>query len=80
MEKVLQCDCGFEARAEHEHGLVVEVRRHAWEAHGMVLSLDEALLLAFRAALDATGSSHKPIGEALHDPSQDDMSDQKEEQ
>jgi hypothetical protein len=79
MEKVLQCDCGFQARAEHEHGLVAEVRRHAWEAHGMVLSPDQALLLAFRAALDAATPSHKPIGEALHDPSQDDMPDQKEE-
>jgi hypothetical protein len=80
MERVLQCDCGFEARADHEYGLVAEVRRHAWEAHGMVLSPDQALLLAFRAALDATTPSHKPFGEALHDPSQDDMSDQKEEQ
>jgi hypothetical protein len=46
----------------------------------MVLSSDQALLLAFRAALDATTPSHKPFGEALHDPSQDDMSGQKEEQ
>lgn len=49
MQKVLQCDCGFEARAEHEDELVAEVRRHAWEAHGMALSPDQALLLAFRA-------------------------------
>jgi hypothetical protein len=48
--KVL-CDCGFEASARHEDGLVAEVRRHAWEAHRMSLSHDEALLLAFRAEL-----------------------------
>jgi len=78
MEKVVQCECGFEARAEHEHGLVAEVRRHAWEAHGMVLSADQALLLTFRAALDATTPSHRPVGEALDNPSQDDMPDQKE--
>jgi hypothetical protein len=48
---LLHCDCGFEARAEHEEGLVAEVRRHAWEAHGMALSHDEALLLAFRVEL-----------------------------
>ena len=79
MDKVIHCHCGFDARAEHEDGLVAEVRRHAWEAHGMALSPHEALLLAFRAELDATASSHKPVGEALPDPSQGDMADQKEE-
>ena len=49
---MLQCDCGFEARAEREDGLVAEVQRHAWEAHGMALSHEEALLLAFRVELD----------------------------
>jgi len=48
---VLHCDCGFEARADDEEGLVREVQRHAREAHGMALSDYEALLLAFRAEL-----------------------------
>ena len=52
MDKVLHCDCGFEARAEDEDGLVAEVRRHAREAHGMALSHEEALLLAFRSELN----------------------------
>lgn len=52
MDKVVHCDCGFEARSADEDGLVAEVRRHAWEAHRMALSYDEALLLAFRAELD----------------------------
>ena len=52
MDKVLHCDCGFEARAADEDGLVAEVQRHAREAHGMALSHDEALLLAFRAELN----------------------------
>ena len=52
VDKVLHCDCGFEARAADEDGLVAEVQRHAREAHGMALSHDEALLLAFRAELD----------------------------
>jgi hypothetical protein len=52
MDKVLHCDCGFEARAADEDGLVAEVQRHAREAHGMTLSYDEALLLAFRAELN----------------------------
>jgi hypothetical protein len=58
---------------------VAEVQRHAWVAHGMALSPDQALLLAFRAALDATAPSREPVSEILHDSSQDDMSSQKEE-
>ena len=53
MDRVLQCHCGFEARASDEDTLVAEVRRHAREAHGMSLTHDEALLLAFRAELAA---------------------------
>jgi hypothetical protein len=49
---VLLCHCGFEARGVDEDALVAEVRRHASEAHGMALSHDEALLLAFRAELN----------------------------
>jgi hypothetical protein len=52
VEQVLHCECGFEARAEDEDGLVAEVRRHARDAHGMALSHHEALVLAFRAGLD----------------------------
>lgn len=54
---MLQCDCGFKARAEDEDRFVAEVQRHAREAHGMALSRDDALLLAFRAALDANPPS-----------------------
>jgi hypothetical protein len=57
VDRVLQCDCGFKARAEDEDRLVAEVRRHAREAHGMALSRDDALLLAFRAELDANPPS-----------------------
>jgi predicted small metal-binding protein len=41
----LTCDCGFEARAADEAGLVAEVKRHASNAHGMRLSEDEARAL-----------------------------------
>jgi hypothetical protein len=54
VDKVIHCDCGFDARAEDDDRLVTEVQRHAREAHGMALSDDEALLLAFRAELDET--------------------------
>jgi hypothetical protein len=55
VDRVLQCDCGFKARADDEDGLAAEVRRHARDAHGMALSHDDALLLAFRAELDESG-------------------------
>jgi hypothetical protein len=54
VERVLNCHCGFEARGEDEEALVSDVRRHARETHGMALSPDEALLLAFRAELGTT--------------------------
>ena len=57
---MLHCECGFEARAEDEDGLVAEVRRHARDAHGMSLSHLEALLLAFRAELDQKGLTTIP--------------------
>jgi Protein of unknown function (DUF1059) len=79
LERVLQCDCGFEARAEHEDGLVAEVRRHAREAHGMALSHDEALLLAFRAELDTNAPERKSAGQRAEDPSPDPISDREEE-
>ena len=80
MDKVIHCHCGFEARAEHEDGLVTEVQRHAAEAHGMALSHDEALLLAFRAELDATAPSRNPVSEAVRDPSQEVISEREEEE
>jgi hypothetical protein len=58
VKKALQCDCGFEASGHDEEELVAEVQRHACEAHGMALSHDDALLLAFRAELD----KEAPVG------------------
>jgi predicted small metal-binding protein len=51
VDKMLTCDCGFIAQAPDDVGLATEVRRHAWENHGMPLSHDEALLLLFHAEL-----------------------------
>ncbi len=53
VETVITCECGFEARAADEEGLLAEVRRHAAETHRMPLSHDEALLLVFHAELAA---------------------------
>ena len=64
VDKVLQCDCGFEARAGSESGLADAVRRHAWEAHRMALSEEEALVLALRAQLEAPAATqNNPISE-----------------
>ena len=52
MQKVLHCDCGFEARGEDEDELVSEVQRHALEAHGMTLTRAQVLALAARAEPD----------------------------
>ena len=61
MDRTLTCDCGFVARADDDVGLADEVRRHAWEAHEMPLSRDEALLLVFHAELvRATAISWRP--------------------
>jgi hypothetical protein len=74
VDNILHCDCGFEARAADEDELVAEVRRHAWEAHGMALSHDEALLLAFQAELGEQGAFANDAGGAVPDPSEDDPS------
>lgn len=51
VDTVLHCDCGFEASAVDEDELVAKVQRHAWEVHGMALSHDAGLLVAFHAEL-----------------------------
>jgi Protein of unknown function (DUF1059) len=58
LQKVLHCDCGFEARAKDEGDLVSQVQRHALRAHGMTLSKEHVLLLAFRAQLDESTWAH----------------------
>ena len=60
---MLQCDCGFQARATDSDGLVAEVQRHAREGHGMALSREEALLLAFSAELSALSTTETATGE-----------------
>jgi hypothetical protein len=61
---VLDCECGFEASAEDEDGLVAEIRRHAREEHGMTLSLGEALVVASRAVPveGPVSDSHRHVG------------------
>jgi hypothetical protein len=67
VEKVLRCDCGFEACGEHEDDLVAAVQSHAREAHGMALSRRDALLLTFRAELDLHDDSSEIKRERSHE-------------
>lgn len=57
MRKVLRCDCGYEVSADSDEELVADVRRHALDAHGMELTAEDALLVAFRLQLDDFSSS-----------------------
>jgi hypothetical protein len=52
VNKTLTCDCGYEARAGDDDELAADVQCHAWHAHGMALSREEALLLVFRGELN----------------------------
>jgi hypothetical protein len=60
-------DCGFEARAEDEGELIAQVQRHTLEAHGMVLTTEQTLLLAFRAQLGETAWSHPGVRASTED-------------
>lgn len=64
---MLQCDCGFEACAEDEAELIAQVQRHAVEAHGMALSPEQALVLAFRAQLGETAWPRRGVRASTQD-------------
>ena len=46
----MRCDCGYEVRARHEAACVEAVRQHAWDAHGIDLSVELAHDLVRRDA------------------------------
>jgi predicted small metal-binding protein len=50
--KVVRCECGYEARALDEEGLLAELRRHAREAHAIEFSREDALLVVLRSELE----------------------------
>lgn len=51
-DKAIRCDCGYEVRAHDEADLVKAVRRHAWDAHGISFSTEEALAVLLRFELE----------------------------
>lgn len=46
MAKVVQCDCGYVARAETDDELVAEVQQHARETHQLEFSREQVLAMA----------------------------------
>jgi predicted small metal-binding protein len=50
--KIIRCDCGYRLRGRTEQSQVAEVRRHAWEAHGISFSTEEALAVLLRLELE----------------------------
>ena len=51
-DKTIRCDCGYRLRARTEQRQVAEVRRHAWEEHGISFSTEEALAVLLRRELE----------------------------
>ena len=52
VDKITRCDCGYRLRGRTEQSQVAEVRRHAWDAHGIAFSIEEALAVLLRLELD----------------------------
>ena len=62
-DKTVRCDCGYRLRARAEESQVAEVRRHAWEAHGISFSPEEALVVLLRLELDDGAPARLPTVE-----------------
>jgi hypothetical protein len=61
-DKALRCDCGYRVGARSEQRQVAEVRWHAWEAHGISFSTEEALAVLLRLELDEAGPAGLAMG------------------
>ena len=68
MDKVLRCDCGFEVRSGDEARLVADARQHARDVHGMELTYEQVLAVAFRAQLNETAWQRQMGPGALETP------------
>lgn len=58
-DKGLRCDCGYEVRGHDEEALVVGVRSHAADVHGIDLTPEVALDLVRRAAVVPRGERNE---------------------
>ena len=63
-DKALRCDCGYEVRASDEAACADAIRQHAWEAHGIDLSVELALDVVRRTGpASSAGYTETGIGE-----------------
>jgi predicted small metal-binding protein len=58
-EKALRCDCGYLVIATDEAGLVEDIRAHAQDAHGIVFSVEDALVVLLRSQLDLSRAQER---------------------
>ena len=56
-DKTISCDCGYRVRAATEERQVGELRAHAWTAHGVAFSVEEALGVLLRLELELDRSA-----------------------
>jgi hypothetical protein len=56
-DKELRCECGYEVTATDEADFIDDIRRHAREAHGIVFSVEEALLVVLLSQLELSRDS-----------------------
>ena len=61
---MIRCDCGYRLRARGEQRQIAEVRRHAWEAHGISFSTEEALAVLLRFELEDGDGAPAPLATA----------------
>jgi hypothetical protein len=62
-DKLIRCDCGYHVRATTEAQQVAEVRRHAWRAHRISFSTEEALAILLRLELEPDEAA--PTGRSI---------------
>ena len=61
-DKIIRCECGYRVLARAEEPQVAEIRRHAWEAHGISFSTEEALAVLLRLELEVVGGAPADLG------------------
>jgi predicted small metal-binding protein len=57
MAKVIQCPCGYLIRERDDDRLVESAQSHAWSAHGIELTREQALAMA-KPELTGRRSNH----------------------
>ena len=62
-DKIIACDCGYRLQTRTEEHQVAEVRRHAWEAHRISFSTEEALAVLLRIELEPTETESTDLAE-----------------